>query len=71
MSDEDANLAEIERQIAAATEDLRELIGQADAYTGTMGGDAVSQLIEDRVARLELLIRRREQLLAFQDIREN
>jgi hypothetical protein len=71
MSDEDANLTEIERPIAAATEDLRELIGQADAYTGTMGGDVVSQLIENRVARLELLIRRRERLLASQDIREN
>ncbi|WP_454630706.1 hypothetical protein [Bradyrhizobium cenepequi] len=71
MSDEDASLAEIERQITAATENLRELIGQADAYSGTMSGDVVSQLIEDRVARLELLIRRRERLLVSQDIQKD
>ncbi|MBR0858287.1 hypothetical protein [Bradyrhizobium liaoningense] len=71
MSDEDANLAEIERQIAAATEKLRELIGQADAYSGTMSGDVVSQLIEDRIARLELLIGRRERLMVSQDIQND
>jgi len=66
MCNEDVSLAGIERQIASTTRDLRELIGQAATSSGPMSGDIVSQLIEDRAARLESLITQRDQLLRSQ-----
>ena len=63
MHDEDIRLAEIERQIAATTVSLRELIEQAASYSVAMNEELVGQRIDDQAARLEMLIRRREELL--------
>jgi len=63
MHDEDIRLAEIERQIAATTLSLRELIEQAASYSVAMNEELVGQRIDDQAARLEMLIRRREELL--------
>ena len=41
MDNEDINLTEIERQIAATAENLRELIEQAAAYSGATGEELV------------------------------
>jgi hypothetical protein len=63
MHGEDIHLAEIERQIAATTASLRELIEQAASYSAAMNEEFVGQRIDDQAARLEMLIRRREELL--------
>ncbi|QOG21561.1 MULTISPECIES: hypothetical protein [Bradyrhizobium] len=63
MHGEDIHLAEIERQIAATTANLRELIEQAASYSAAMNEELVGQRIDDQAARLEMLIRRREELL--------
>lgn len=63
MHGEDIHLAEIERQIAATTANLRELIEQAASYSVAMNEELVGQRIDDQTARLEMLIRRREELL--------
>ena len=63
MHDEDIRLAEIERQIAATTVSLRELIEQAASYSVAINEELVGQRIDDQAARLEMLIRRREELL--------
>ena len=63
MHGEDIHLAEIERQIAATTAKLRELIEQSASYFAAMSEELVGQQIDDQAARLEVLIRRREELL--------
>ncbi|MBR0843536.1 hypothetical protein JQ607_25340 [Bradyrhizobium liaoningense] len=62
MHGEDIHLAEIERQIAAIVAKLRELIEQAASYSVAMSEELVGQRIDDQAARLETLIRRREEL---------
>ncbi len=63
MSGESENLAEIEERIAAARENLRELIEQAAGYSGAADEERVSQRISEQQSRLESLTRRREELL--------
>ena len=63
MHGEDIHLVEIERQIAATTVSLRELIEQAASYSVAMNEELIGQRIDDQAARLEMLIRRREELL--------
>ena len=63
MHGEDIHLTEIERQIADAVANLRELIEQTASYSVEMGQELLGQRIDDQAARLEILIRRREVLL--------
>jgi len=63
MHGEDIHLAEIERQIAATAAKLRELIEQSAAHLAAMSEELVGQRIDDQAARLEILIRRRDELL--------
>ena len=63
MPDIIANTADIDDQIAVARENLRELIEQAAAYSGAADDDLVVQRIADQEARLELLTKRREEVL--------
>jgi hypothetical protein len=58
-----ANTADIDDQIAVARENLRELNEQAAAYSGAADDDLVVQRIADQEARLELLTKRREEVL--------
>ena len=63
MHAEDVHLAEIERQIAATAAKLRELIEQSASHLAAMSEELVGQRIDDQAARLEILIRRRDELL--------
>ena len=63
MHGDDIHLTEIERQIATTTADLRELNEQAASCSVAMNEELVGQRIDDQAARLEILIRRREELL--------
>jgi hypothetical protein len=55
MSDILANIAEIEDPIAAARENLRELIEHAPAYSGAADEDLMSQRIAEQEALVERL----------------
>jgi hypothetical protein len=63
MHGENIHLAEIERQIATAAAKLRELIEQSASHFAAMSEELSGQRIDDQAARLEILIRRREELL--------
>lgn len=63
MHSENIHLAEIERQIAATAAKLRELIEQSASHLAAMSEELVGQRIDDQAARLEILIRRRDELL--------
>ncbi|MCS3899971.1 hypothetical protein M2171_009104 [Bradyrhizobium japonicum USDA 38] len=63
MHGEDIHLAEIECQIAATAAKLRELIEQSASHVAAMSEELVGQRIDDQAARLEILIRRRDELL--------
>ncbi|MBR0748799.1 hypothetical protein JQ582_33200 [Bradyrhizobium japonicum] len=63
MHGEDIHLAEIECQIAATAAKLRELIEQSASHVVAMSEELVGQRIDDQAARLETLIRRRDELL--------
>ena len=63
MHGEDIHLTEIERQIAAAAANLRDLIEQTASYSVEMGRELLGQRIDDQAARLEILIRHRDVLL--------
>jgi hypothetical protein len=55
-------LAEIDERIAAARENLRELVEQAAAYSGAGDEDLASKRIAAQEARLAQLIRERDLL---------
>jgi hypothetical protein len=55
--------ADIDNRIAVARENLRGLIEQATAYSGAADDNLVAQRIADQEARLELLTKRREEVL--------
>ena len=63
MPDIIAHTADIDDQIAVARENLRELIEQAAAYSGAADDDLVAQRIADQEARIELMTKRREEVL--------
>jgi hypothetical protein len=63
MPDIIADTADIDDQIAVARENLRELIEQAAAYSGAADDDLVAHRIANQEARLELLTKRREEVL--------
>jgi hypothetical protein len=57
------DVAEIDERIAAARENLRELVEQAAAYSGAADEELMSQRITEQEARLELLTKQRDELL--------
>ena len=63
MPDIPLTLAEIEERIAAIRENLTELTEQAAAYSGAAVEELNAQRIADQEARLDTLIRRRDELL--------
>jgi hypothetical protein len=62
MPDTLPNLAEIDERIAAASENLRELVEQAAAYSGAADEDLMSQRIAEQEALLERLTKQRDGL---------
>jgi len=62
MPDYPTNIAEIDARIAAARENLRELVEQAAAYSGAADEDLMSQRIADQEALLDRLMKRRDEL---------
>jgi hypothetical protein len=56
------NIAEINDRIAAARENLRELVEQAAAYSGAADEDLMSQRIAEQEALIERLTKRRDEL---------
>jgi hypothetical protein len=63
MPDIRINIADIDDQMAVARETLRELIEQAAAYSGAADDDLVAERIAGQEAPLELLTKRREEVL--------
>jgi hypothetical protein len=57
------NLTEIEQRISAARENLTQLTEQAAGYSGAADEELASRRIADQEALLELLTRRRDELL--------
>jgi hypothetical protein len=64
MPDYPTSIAEIDDRIAAARENLRELIEQAAAYSGAADEDLMSQRIADQEALLDRLLKWRAEMSA-------
>ncbi|MGH8428652.1 MAG: hypothetical protein ACRES7_11870 [Gammaproteobacteria bacterium] len=62
MDDIPQNIAELDERIAAVRENLRELIEQAAAYSGSADEELTSQRIAEQEAQLELLTKQRQEL---------
>jgi hypothetical protein len=56
------SFAEIDDRIAAVTENLRELVEQAAAYSGAADEELASQRIAEQEAELERLTKQRDAL---------
>jgi hypothetical protein len=63
MADIRPGLSEIEKRIAAARENLRELIEQAAAFSGAADEELMSARIAEQEAQLKLLTKQRDELL--------
>ncbi len=55
-------IVEIDDRIATVTEDLRELVEQAAAYSGAADEELASERIAEREAELERLTKQRDEL---------
>jgi hypothetical protein len=64
MPDCPTNLPEIDERIAAARENLRELVEQAAAYSGGPDEDLMSHRIAEQEALLDRLMKWRDELSA-------
>ncbi len=64
MPDYPTSIEEIDERIAAARENLRELVEQAAAYSGAADEDLMSQRIADQEAQLDRLLKWRDELSA-------
>jgi hypothetical protein len=64
MDDNSVTLAAIEARLAAARENLRELIEQAAAYSGAGDEELMSGRIEKQEAAIEHLTKQRDELLS-------
>lgn len=62
MADVPLDLAEIEQRIAAARENISELIEQAAAYSGAADEELAARRIAEQEAQLELLTQQRDEL---------
>lgn len=63
MSDSQPSLAEIEEDIAAVKDNLRQLVEQAAAQSGSADEELAAQRIADQEAELERLTKLRETLV--------
>jgi hypothetical protein len=64
MPDHPTTIAKIDDRIAAARENLRELVEQAAAYSGAADEDLMSQRIADQEALVDRLMKWRAELSA-------
>jgi len=64
MSDNPQNLVQIERRISAVRQNLMELEEQATALSGAAVEELNARRIADQEARLELLMRQRDEILS-------
>jgi len=55
-------IAELDERIAAARENIRDLIEKAAAYSGAADEELTSRRIAEQEAELELLTKRRDEL---------
>jgi hypothetical protein len=55
-------ITEMNERIAFVRDNLRELIGQAAAYSGAANGDLVSNGIAEQEAELDALVKARDEL---------
>lgn len=62
MDDIAAKIAALDERIAILTENLRELVEQAAAYSGAADEELISQRIAEQQDLLDLLTRRRGEL---------
>ena len=62
MPDIPGSFEEIDERIAAARENLRELVEQAAAYSGAADDELISQRIAEQQAQLDMLTTRRAEL---------
>jgi hypothetical protein len=62
MADIRPTLTELDERIAAARENLRELIEQAAAYSGAADEELMSERIANQEAQLKLLTEQRDEL---------
>ncbi len=63
MADTPESIAELDERIAAARENLRDLLEQAAAYSGAADDELASQRIAEQEAQLDALTRARDLLL--------
>ena len=63
MDDNSITIAAIEARIAAARENLRELLEQAAAYSGAADEEFMSDRIAKQEAAIERLTKQRDELL--------
>jgi hypothetical protein len=64
MPDPLSNIVEIDARIAIVKDNLRELVEQSASYSGAADDDLMSQRIAEQEAELELLTKRRDELLS-------
>ncbi len=61
---DEVTLSELDARIAAVQENLRTLVEQAAAYSGSADEERTAQRIADQEEKLEVLQKRREAVLA-------
>jgi hypothetical protein len=64
MPDPLLNIVEIDARIAIVKDNLRELVEQSASYSGAADDELMSQRIAEQEAELELLRKRRDELLS-------
>lgn len=64
MPDPLLNIVEIDARIAILKDNLRELVEQSASYSGAADDDLMSRRIAEQEAELELLTKRRDELLS-------
>ena len=62
MAGNPAKIAELDEQIAIIRENLRDLVEQAAAYSGSADEELASQRIADQQAQLDRLTKQRDEL---------
>ena len=63
MSGHAMSLDEIDDRLAIVRDNLRELVEQASAYSGAADEELMSERISEQEARLDALMKQREELL--------
>jgi hypothetical protein len=65
MPDIPGSIEEIDGRISTVRDNLRQLVEQAAAYSGTSDDELVSQRIAEQEAQLDILTKRRAELAAL------